>query len=240
MLGKTDDAARYDKLFHDIADAFNQSFVSTNGTIQGNTQTAYILALQFDLLPKNLRPVAAARRLAEDVEQHGHLTTGFVGVGLICPTLTQIGRSDLAWELVLTNTCPSWLFSVKNGATTIWERWDGWTPEHGFQDSAMNSFNHYSLGSVGAWLYSGAAGIQSDESNPGYKHFFLEPQFTSRLTCVRATFDSPYGVIASGWRVEKDRTALRRHNSGEQFRDAEASLSAASHPPRRRPANRGE
>jgi alpha-L-rhamnosidase len=203
LLGKTDDATKYDKLFHDIADAFNQSFVSTNGIIQGDTQTAYILALQFNLLPKNLR-AAAAQRLAESVEQHGHLTTGFVGVGLICPTLTQIGRSDLAWQLVLTNTYPSWLFSVKNGATTIWERWDGWTPEHGFQDSAMNSFNHYSLGSVGAWLYSGAAGIQPDESNPGYKHFFLEPQFTSRLTHVQATFDSPYGVIASGWRVEKD------------------------------------
>ena len=100
---------------------------------------------------------------------------------MICPTLTQIGRSDLAWQLVLTNTYPSWLFSVKNGATTIWERWDGWTPERGFQDSSMNSFNHYSLGSVGAWLYSGAAGIQPDDASPGYKHFFLAPQFTTRL-----------------------------------------------------------
>jgi alpha-L-rhamnosidase len=106
--------------------------------------------------------------------------------------------------LVLTNTYPSWLFSVKNGATTIWERWDGWTPEHGFQDSSMNSFNHYSLGSIGAWLYSGAAGIRQDESNPGYKHFFLAPQFTMRLSHLKATFDSPYGVIASSWRVERD------------------------------------
>jgi alpha-L-rhamnosidase len=118
--------------------------------------------------------------------------------------LTQIGRSDLAWELVLTNTYPSWLFSVKNGATTIWERWDGWTPERGFQDSSMNSFNHYSLGSVGAWLYSGAAGIRPDDASPGYKHFFLAPQFTTRLSHVKATLDSPYGVIASSWRVEKD------------------------------------
>ena len=203
LLGKTDDAAKYDKLFHDIAEAFNQSFVSTNGIIKGDTQTAYILALQFELLPENRR-TAAARRLAEDVERNGHLTTGFVGVGLICPTLTQIGRSDLAWQLVLTNTWPSWLFSVKNGATTIWERWDGWTPEHGFQDAAMNSFNHYSLGSVGAWFYSGAAGIQPDESNPGYKHFFLNPQFTPRLSEVKASLDSPYGLIASHWQVEND------------------------------------
>jgi alpha-L-rhamnosidase len=203
LLGKADDAAKYDKLFHDIANTFNQAFVSTNSVIKGDTQTAYILALQFDLLPENLRALAA-QRLVENIEQHGHLTTGFVGVGLICPTLTQIGRSDLAWELVLTNTYPSWLFSVKNGATTIWERWDGWTPERGFQDSAMNSFNHYSLGSVGAWLYSAAAGIRPDESNPGYKHFLLSPQFTTRLSRVKASLDSPYGLISSGWQVEQD------------------------------------
>jgi alpha-L-rhamnosidase len=203
LLGKTDDAIKYDKLFHDIAEAFDKSFVATNGTIEGDTQTAYLLALQFGLLPKNLR-ATAARRLAGDIERRGHLTTGFVGVGLICPTLTQIGRSDLAWQLVLTNTYPSWLFSVKNGATTIWERWDGWTPERGFQDSSMNSFNHYSLGAVGAWLYSGAAGIQLDDSNPGYKHFLLAPQFTARLSHVKASLDSPYGRISSGWHFEKD------------------------------------
>jgi alpha-L-rhamnosidase len=203
LLGKSDGAAKYDKLFHDITDTFNQSFVSTNGMIQGDTQTGYILALQFGLLPENLRP-AAAQRLADDVARHGHVTGGFVGNGLICPTLTQIGRPDLAWNLVLTNTYPSWLFSVKNGATTIWERWDGWTPERGFQDSSMNSFNHYSLGSIGAWLYSGAAGIRPDDASPGYKHFFLAPQFTTRLAQVKATFDSPYGMIASAWHVEKD------------------------------------
>jgi alpha-L-rhamnosidase len=203
LLGQTNDAAKYDKLFHDIADAFNQAFVSTNGIIKGDTQTAYLLALRFDLLPEKLR-AAAAQRLAEDVERNGHLTTGFVGVGLICPTLTQIGRSNLAWQLVLTNTYPSWLFSVKNGATTIWERWDGWTPERGFQDSAMNSFNHYSLGSVGAWLYSGAAGIEADDASPGYKHFILQPQFTSRLDYVKASLDSPYGLIVSHWQVKGD------------------------------------
>ena len=170
----------------------------------GDTQTAYILALQFDLLPDNLRPLVA-RRLAEDVEQNGHLTTGFVGVGLICPVLTQIGRPDLAWRLIFTDTYPSWLFPVKNGATTVWERWDGWTPEHGFQDPAMNSFNHYSLGSVGGWLYAGAAGIQLDEANPGYKRFILQPQFTTRLSFVRAALDSPYGVIVSSWHAENDR-----------------------------------
>ena len=203
LLGKNDDASKYQQLHNDIVTAFDAAFVSTNGLIQADTQTAYILALRFKLLPENLR-VVAERRLWEKVATTGHLTTGFVGVGLICPTLTQIGRSDLAWKLVLTNTYPSWLFSVKNGATTIWERCDGWTPEQGFQDPSMNSFNHYSLGSVGAWLYSGAAGIQADDSQPGYKHFFLKPQFTTRLSYVKASLDSPYGTISSYWHVKGD------------------------------------
>jgi alpha-L-rhamnosidase len=93
---------------------------------------------------------------------------------------------------------------VKNGATTIWERWDGWTPQRGFQDPAMNSFNHYSLGSVGVWLYSGAAGIQLDESHPGYKQFFLKPQFNSQLSYFKTAFDSPYGLISSYWHTDKD------------------------------------
>jgi alpha-L-rhamnosidase len=203
LLGKSGDAARYGKLHDDIVAAFDNAFVSTNGTLRGDTQTADILALRFDLLPEELRP-AVADRLAANVEQAGHLTTGFVGVGLICPTLTQFGRSDLAWQLVLTDTYPSWLFSVKTGATTIWERWDGWTPERGFQDSSMNSFNHYSLGSVGAWFYSGAAGIALDESHPGYKHFALQPQFTPRLSFVKVSLDSPYGPISSEWRAKAD------------------------------------
>jgi alpha-L-rhamnosidase len=204
ILGKTQDAERFETLSRSIIETFNQNFVSTNDTIRGETQTAYLLALQFDLLPESLRPLAA-RRLADNVSQTGHLTTGFVGVGLLCPVLTKIDRSDLAWELLLTDTYPSWLFSVKNGATTIWERWDGWTPEKGFQDPAMNSFNHYSFGSVGAWLYSAAAGIQLEESHPGYKHFTLRPQFTTRIQWLKATLDSPYGLIVSNWHIEKQR-----------------------------------
>jgi len=203
LLGKPEDAAKYEALHQKIVSAFRDSFLSPAGELKGDTQTAYILALMFDLLPEDLRE-EAARRLADKVEQTGHLTTGFVGVGLICPALTGIGRSDLAWQLVLNDDYPSWLFSVKNGATTIWERWDGWTPEKGFQNSAMNSFNHYSLGSVGAWLYSDAAGIQLHEVHPGYKHFALRPQFTSRLAWVKSSIDSPYGLISSHWHVENE------------------------------------
>ncbi|HHY86331.1 MAG TPA: family 78 glycoside hydrolase catalytic domain [Verrucomicrobia bacterium] len=201
LLGYDEDAGKYDALHRDIARAFNEAFVSTNGVVRGDTQTAYILALEFNLLPEHLRP-EAARRLAENVETAGHLTTGFIGVGLLCPALTAIGRADLAWKLVLTDSYPSWLFSVKNGATTIWERWDGWTPERGFQDPAMNSFNHYSFGAVGEWLFGGAAGIQPDNAQPGYKHSYLRPQFTSQIEWVKATQHSPYGEIRSHWRAQ--------------------------------------
>jgi len=203
VLGRKEDAAKYGLLFHEITDAFARAFVVPDGAIKGDTQTAYLLALEFGLLPESLRPLAAGRLVA-NIEAQGHLTTGFIGVGLICPVLTAIDRSDLAWRLVLNDSYPSWLFSVKNGATTVWERWDGWTPEHGFQDPAMNSFNHYSLGSVGAWLYSGAAGIQPDDAHPGYKHFFLRPQLTPRLTWLGASIHSPYGTISSRWRVDGD------------------------------------
>jgi alpha-L-rhamnosidase len=203
LLDKPGDAAVFDKLFHNVAGAFTKAYVASDGTIKGNTQTAYLLALQFDLVPAEIRP-ALARRLTEDIEKRGHLSTGFLGVGLICPGLTQLNRSDLAWQLVLNDAYPSWLFPVKNGATTIWERWDGWTPEHGFQDPAMNSFNHYSLGSVGEWLYSGAAGIELDETHPGYKQFSLAPQFTPRLSGLKASVDSPYGVISSAWHTDRD------------------------------------
>jgi alpha-L-rhamnosidase len=173
------------------------------GARSGNTQASYVFALRFNLAPENLRP-AIAQRLADDVTQKGHLTTGFPGTGFLCPMLTQIGRSDLAWQLVFTDTYPSWLFEVKNGATTMWERWDGWTPDNGFQASSMNSFNHYSFGAVGFWFYTGAAGIQKDESSPGYKHFIFAPQFTSRLNYIKSSFDSPYGKISSYWHVEGD------------------------------------
>jgi alpha-L-rhamnosidase len=225
ILGKTDDAAKYRALHEQIVAAYQANYIGADGSItavgggfgrgraggagaapgarSGNTQAAYVLALKYNLVPEDLR-ATVAQRLADDVVQNGHLTTGFVGSGLLCPMLTQIGRSDLAWQLVFTDTYPSWLFSVRNGATTMWERWDGWTPEKGFQDSSMNSFNHYSFGAVGYWFYTGAAGIQLDESSPGYKHFTLAPQFTNRLAYVKASLDSPYGKISSHWHIEGD------------------------------------
>jgi alpha-L-rhamnosidase len=200
ILGKTDDAAKYDKLYHDICDAFVKAYVHADGSMVAGTQSTYVVALSFGIIPGNLHD-AVAKQLVNDVTSKGHLSTGFVGVGFLNPTLSAVGRSDLAFKLLLTDTYPSWLFTVKEGATTIWERWDGYTPERGFQASSMNSFNHYSLGSVGKWLYSGAGGIGLDEEHPGFKHFFLVPQMSPSFASYKATLDSPYGLISSAWSI---------------------------------------
>lgn len=124
------------------------------------------------------------------------------------PVLSKTGHNDVAYRLLLTDTFPSWLYPVKSGATTIWERWDGWTEEKGFQDPGMNSFNHYSLGSVGEWLYRFVAGIDLDPDVPGYKHFIIHPYPGSDLTDARAVYVSINGNIASHWRKESDRFFL--------------------------------
>ena len=124
------------------------------GRVGENTQTAYALALQFDLLPEELR-AEAARRLAAEVKTRGHLTTGFVGTPYLCHVLSRYGHSDVAYQLLNRQEYPSWLYPVKQGATTIWERWDGQKPDGSFQDAGMNSFNHYAYGAIGEWMYRG-------------------------------------------------------------------------------------
>ena len=166
------------------------------------------MALRFDLLPDKLRPLAA-KVLVDDIEAKGwHLSTGFVGVSYLLPALTQANQVDVAYRLLMQDTFPSWLFSVKHGATTIWERWDGWTPEKGFQDPSMNSFNHYSLGSCGEWLYASVAGIEWDPAEPGYKHIIIHPHPGGGLTYARATIGSPYGKISSNWKLAKNAMTL--------------------------------
>lgn len=202
ILGKSDDAARYEALFQGIKTAFNKAYVEENGRIKGDTQTAYVLALHFDLLPAEKRSLAA-RYLVEDImdKSAGHLATGFVGVGYLTPTLTSVGHLDVAYKLLNNDTFPSWGYSIRQGATTIWERWDGWTKEKGFQDPGMNSFNHYSLGSVGQWLYQSVGGIDLDPDQPGFKHILMHPQPGGGLTFAKASYDSIYGKIVSDWNV---------------------------------------
>lgn len=206
-VGRAEEAAKYEQLFQDIKAAFNRRYVGADGRIQGNTQCAYAMALKFELLPEDLRP-KAAQYLEEDIQAKGeHLSTGFVGVSYLLPVLTQAGKADTAYRLLLQDTFPSWLFSVKQGATTIWERWDGWTPEKGFQDPGMNSFNHYSLGSCGEYLFSGVGGIRP--ASPGFKNILIDPVIRSGLTWANTRYDSMRGPIATSWKLEGKRLAFK-------------------------------
>ncbi|MGI4787542.1 MAG: family 78 glycoside hydrolase catalytic domain [Janthinobacterium lividum] len=206
-LGHTEEASKYDALFTHIREAYDTAYVSADGHIKGNTQTDYVLALRFNLLPDALRP-PAAQFLVDNIASKGnHLSTGFVGVGYLCPVLTKFGHNDTAYKLLLNDTFPSWGYSIKQGATTVWERWDGYTKEKGFQDPGMNSFNHYSLGSVGQWLYQDVAGIDTDPKTPGYGHILLHPHPGSGLTHADATYASIRGPITSNWKVENGQFA---------------------------------
>jgi alpha-L-rhamnosidase len=205
-LGRSEEADKYEQLFQDIKEAFNKRYVSADGRIEGNTQSAYAMALKFELLPEDLQP-KAAQYLEEDIHaKSNHLSTGFLGVSYLLPVLTQSGKADTACQLLLQDTFPSWLFSVKHGATTIWERWDGWTPEKGFQDPIMNSFNHYSLGSCGEYLFGYVGGIRP--ASPGFKTILIEPVIRSGLTWARTRYDSIQGRIATSWKLEGQQLAL--------------------------------
>ena len=206
VLGRDAEADKYDQLFAEIKTAFNQRYVTPDGHIQGETQCAYAMALKFELLPEALRP-RAAQYLAADIKaKGGHLSTGFVGVSYLLPVLTQAGKADTAYGLLQQDTFPSWLFSVKQGATTIWERWDGWTPEKGFQNPGMNSFNHYSLGSCGEYLFGYIGGIRP--ASPGFKTILIDPVIRDGLTWAKTTFDSIHGKIATDWKVKGKRLIL--------------------------------
>jgi alpha-L-rhamnosidase len=208
VVGDTTSADTYQQLFERIKAAFNQRYVSADGHVQGETQTGYCMALRFDLLPENLRS-RAAQYLEDDVMAHqNHLTTGFIGVSYLLPSLSSEGKVATAYNIFLQDTFPSWLFSVKQGATTIWERWDGWTPEKGFENPGMNSFNHYSLGSCGQWMFDTVAGIGLDSGQPGFSHIIIQPRPGGVLTDAQGSFNSIHGQIPSEWHLRNGRFSL--------------------------------
>ncbi len=201
IIGNNEDAKKYAQLSGDIKKAFQKEFVTPAGRLVSHTQTAYSLALAFGLLPEDLIP-NAAKYLADDVKKMGHLTTGFVGTPLLCKTLSAQGYDDLAFMLLNRKEYPSWLYPITQGATTIWERWDGQKPDGSFQDVGMNSFNHYAYGAIGEWLYQHVAGINIDPEHPGYKHILLSPHPGGGLTNASAEFESLYGKIKSSWKLD--------------------------------------
>lgn len=202
VLQHDDDARALHALADRIVEAFRAEYLLADGRLTCETQTAYALALRLGLIPGDLMG-AAVGRLVDDIESRGtHLTTGFLGVGQLLPALTDGGRTDLAYRLLLQDGYPSWLYAVKVGATTIWERWNGWTEESGYGDPTMNSYNHYALGSVGEWLYRTVAGI--DYAEPAGRRLRLAPCPDPSLDWAWASHLSPYGLVRSGWRRRPD------------------------------------
>ena len=208
-LGRGNDARHYSDLFARIRVAFNRAFVNADGRIEGNTQSAYAIALDFDLLPEDLRP-KASEHLVEGLRRYeGHVSTGFHGTRSLMLELTATGHNDEAYHLLNLHSFPSWGYMLDMGATTIWERWDGYVADRGFANhTAMNSLNHVAFGSVGEWIWENIVGLSPDESAPGYKHFLIHPRPGGGLTWAKGTYKSVRGSIASEWRVENNSFSL--------------------------------
>ena len=199
-LGKHTDAKKYDDYFNKIKNAFHKEFVDEDMVIKGDTQCCYLLALKMELIDKPDRPKIVRHLIRTITEREYHLSTGFVGVSYLMPVLCDYGHSDIAYRLLLNETYPSWLYSVKNGATTMWERWNSYTIEGGFGDVNMNSFNHYAFGSIGEWMYGYMAGIQPLE--PGFSRIQIKPCIDKSLEYVKASYQSVYGEITSSWKFD--------------------------------------
>jgi alpha-L-rhamnosidase len=212
VLGRADEARRYASLAADIRAAFLKAYVTPDGRMTGDAQAGYAIALHFDLLPEELRAAAVQHMLAGFEKYNGSISTGFHSTICLMNELTRAGLLDQAYRPLLNRGMPSWLYPVEHGATTIWERWDGYVEGRGFQDPGMNSFAHYAFGCVGEWMYRTIVGINPDDPTtqgaawrPGYKHFVLHPRAGGGLTWARGEYDSMYGKIVSNWRIEKGR-----------------------------------
>jgi len=209
ILGKTDDVTQYSNLLQNIKEAFLKEYITANGATMSNTQTSYVLALQFDMLPNHLKQ-QAADRLVANIEQYGnHLTTGFLGTPYLCHVLSNYGYTNIAYKLLLQETYPSWLYPVTKGATTIWERWDGIKTNGNFQTAEMNSFNHYAYGAIGDWMYRVMIGLDIDEDGAGYKKITIHPHIGGNFTNAHATYQTLYGKINTGWKIENKQLILQ-------------------------------
>ncbi|NLX05480.1 MAG: family 78 glycoside hydrolase catalytic domain [Phycisphaerae bacterium] len=227
VLDRKDEAVGYTRLFEDIKVAFCRRYVDADGRIEGDTQGGYALALQLDLIDESLRP-KATEHLVEAIRQYkDHLSTGFLTTHLAMLVLSRYGRHSEAYRLINLRTVPSWGYMVERGATTIWERWDGYVAERGFQSPNMNSFSHWAFGSVGEWVWRELAGINPDESCPGYQHFVIRPRPCGDLRWVKARYDSIRGPIVCEWRIVDGRFELEV--------EVPANTTATVHVPATRP-----
>ncbi|MFF4504272.1 family 78 glycoside hydrolase catalytic domain [Streptomyces sp. NPDC001401] len=201
LLGEKDHAVRYEELARSVRAAFADEFVTPGGRMSSDAQTAYALALCFALLPTERQRLGAAERLALIVRKAGfRIATGFAGTPLICDALCAGGEPQLAYRMLLEKGCPSWLYPVSMGATTVWERWDSMLPDGSINPGEMTSFNHYALGAVADWLHRTVAGLEAAE--PGWRRLRIAPVPGGDLTFAKAAHDTPYGRAEAGWRLE--------------------------------------
>jgi alpha-L-rhamnosidase len=203
-LGKADDARRYASLNARIRDAFAAEYIDADGRLPAHYQGMYVLALQMNLVPEDMRALVAGQ-LVRLIEENGcRLDTGFVSVPYLLDVLCENGREDLAYQLLFQTECPSWLYEVEKGATTVWESWDAIAP-----DGQVNlaSFNHYAFGCVGDWMYRYVAGLGKDR--PGYKHILIAPHPGGGLTSATARYQSVYGEIVSVWEIQDGKMGVQ-------------------------------
>lgn len=206
VLGYEEDAKEYAALHQKIAELFDEEYITRTGRVVSETQTGCVLALYFGLAQEKYRE-RIAKSLETNIANHkNHLSTGFVGTPYLCHALSENGMHDLAGTIFLKEDYPSWLYAVKKGATTVWERWNSIMPDGSFDESGMNSLNHYAYGSIGDWMYEKLAGI--NPVKPGYKEILIKPGFIKGITSVDASFDSVYGVIRSAWSCKEGRITV--------------------------------
>jgi alpha-L-rhamnosidase len=204
VIGETEVADQYDAVTQNIVNAFTATFRNADGTLKATSQTPYAMLIYFGLADE-ADSTFLAETLMENVRTHGwKLTSGFIGVSYLTPALSQNGQSEAAFRLLEQEDYPSWIYSINQGATTTWERWNSYTVANGFGSVGMNSFNHYAFGSIGEWMMSGVLGIRRDEAAPGFRHFVLDPQYGGTLTYARGHYDSVSGRIESAWTWDQD------------------------------------
>ncbi|MFV2046126.1 family 78 glycoside hydrolase catalytic domain [Metabacillus sp. YM-086] len=210
VLGFEKDADEYFALYERIVADFQAEFTTVNGKVIGGTQTSYIIPLAFNLLKGNAAQKAAHELHRMIVANDYHLTTGFLGTPHLCSVLSKYGYHETALRLLLQEDYPSWLFEVKSGATTIWERWNSMNPDGTFNDSGMTSFNHYAYGAVAEWMYNTIAGISFDETTPGFKKVTIVPKISSLgMSEVKASYKTLYGEVMSEWKLKQDEVTLK-------------------------------
>lgn len=225
VLGRAEDEQKYRALHDRIVKVFQEHYFDAEGNMTAQTQTAHIVALYFGLTPEQYREKTADALVRLLEKENGHLVTGFIGTPYFCHALSGSGRLKEAYDLLLKEDFPSWLYQVKAGATTVWEHWDGIKPDGTMWSPDMNSFNHYAYGAIGEWLYRVVAGIDLDEAEPAYRHSVIWPRMGGNLTEAAASYHSIYGKVEVCWKQEGRKVTLEvsvPHNTAATIRLDEA------------------